>query len=236
MATPKPVLVVDDQATIRALVSTMLVKLGYGPIFQAKHGKEGLAKLKEAQPLVIICDINMPEMNGLEMLQQIRVGKGAIDRAVPVVMLTAHSEAMVVGAALRLDANGFVVKPASGKHLGERIERALAEPLMVKAAEKYAAVTIPVVDTYGAVHMPDDLAKAWKEMSGEMPGAVAKVVDKIHLADLAPGMVVGDWVTTENTKAPVLAPGTVLTDQLVVRLADLVEAGAIPHTIPISQG
>jgi DNA-binding NarL/FixJ family response regulator len=184
---------------------------------------------------VIISDINMPEMNGLEMLQAIRTGKGAVDRAVPVVMLTAHSEAMVVGTALRLDASGFVVKPASGKHLGDRIERALAEPLSLKPAEKYAAVTIPVVDTYGTVHMPDDLAKAWKEMSGEAPGPVAKTKDKIALADLTPGMVVGDWVTTAGTASPVLAPGTVLTDHLIVRLADLVEAGAIPHTIPISQ-
>jgi two-component system chemotaxis response regulator CheY len=233
MAPPKPVLVVDDQATIRALVATMLTKLGYGPITQAKTGREGLSRLIEAQPVVVVSDINMPEMNGLEMLQAIRAGKSPADRNLPVVMLTAHSEAMVVGTALQLDANGFIVKPASGKHLGDRIERALANPLRAKPPEHYSAVTIPVVDTYGKVTMPTDMATLWKEMSGELPPPVSANVKVVALRDLVEGQVLGDWVTTMTHSAPALPPGTTLTAELLAKLSDLVEAGALPPEFKI---
>lgn len=227
-------LVVDDQATIRGIVSTVLDKLGYGPITTARTGREGLERMREAKPIIVVSDINMPEMNGLEMLKMVRTGKSDAPRGLPVVMLTAHSEAVVVGTALQLDASGFVVKPAAPKDLDSRIARALAKPLVAKPVERYAQVQVPEVDSYGVV-AGGDLARQWQAISGEAPPSPLPRAQlrAVTLAQLTIGQTLGDWVATQKQVAPVLCPRTVITEELMMRLADLVEVGAIPDSFAL---
>lgn len=65
------ILVVDDSKTMRMIVKRTLRQAGYGeiPVVEASNGKEALESIKNACPNLILCDWNMPEMNGLELLQ-----------------------------------------------------------------------------------------------------------------------------------------------------------------------
>jgi two-component system chemotaxis response regulator CheY len=103
----KKVLVVDDSSTIRQQVAFALAPAGF-QVVEAEDGAEGIRKLG-AHPDVamVICDVNMPRMNGLEMLEQLR---GAA-HVPPIVMLTTEGAMELVAKAKTLGAKGWMVKP-----------------------------------------------------------------------------------------------------------------------------
>lgn len=109
----KKILVVDDSSTIRQQVSFALVQAGF-VVVEAEDGADGLKKLAEnADVSLVICDVNMPNMNGLEMLQQLR---GA-PKVPPVVMLTTEGSMDLVAKAKALGAKGWMVKPFKPEQL-----------------------------------------------------------------------------------------------------------------------
>ena len=101
------ILVVDDSLMVRRQVGTALKALGYA-VSEAVDGVDALQKL-EAQPdtRLIVCDVNMPNMNGLEFLEQLR-SRGML---VPVVMLTTEGQPDIIQRAKSLGAKGWLVKP-----------------------------------------------------------------------------------------------------------------------------
>lgn len=103
----KKIMIVDDSRTIRQQVTFTLTKAGY-QVIEAEDGLDGLNKLKSNHDLaMIISDVNMPNMNGLEMVEQIK----ADGISVPIIMLTTEGAADLIQRAKEAGAKGWLVKP-----------------------------------------------------------------------------------------------------------------------------
>lgn len=119
------ILIVDDSPTIRTQVATALKAIPCETI-EAENGAEGLKQLKAHDDVaLIILDVNMPVMGGLEMLDAMRIG--GVNREVPVVMLTTESQQALVMRARDRGARGWIVKPFQEKLLLAAVRKLTAE-------------------------------------------------------------------------------------------------------------
>lgn len=105
----KKIMIVDDSRTIRQQVRFTLTKGGY-EVLEAEDGSDGFEKLK-ANPDVamVISDVNMPNMNGLEMVEKIK-SESSIS-GIPIIMLTTEGAADLIDRAKKAGAKGWLVKP-----------------------------------------------------------------------------------------------------------------------------
>lgn len=103
----KKILLVDDAAFMRKVIKDTLTKAGYTEIFEAVDGADAVQKYSEIHPDLVLMDITMPNMDGLEALKAIR---GA-DSSANVVMCTAMGQESMVMDAVRSGAKDFIVKP-----------------------------------------------------------------------------------------------------------------------------
>ncbi len=106
------VLIVDDEPEIVTLLQEFLTLKGY-TVYSAGDGREALRVVKAERPHVVLLDIRMPKMNGLETLRQIR----EIDREIAVVMVTGINEEATGQAALKLGACDYLRKPLDLRYL-----------------------------------------------------------------------------------------------------------------------
>ncbi len=120
---PQAILVVEDDNTIRELVEMILSQAGY-QVTTAEDGREGLELLRRARPDLILLDIAMPGIDGLEVLNRIRQ-RGF---SMPVLMMTANSSAQVVRDVMALGGNGYLLKPFEPEELVARVKKALFPP------------------------------------------------------------------------------------------------------------
>jgi two-component system, chemotaxis family, chemotaxis protein CheY len=103
------ILIVDDSSLVRRQVGTALGKAGFA-IDEAVDGLDALEKLAQApDTAVVVCDVNMPRMNGIELLEQVR-SKPAL-AAVPFLMLTTEGQPEIIGKAKTLGAKAWLIKP-----------------------------------------------------------------------------------------------------------------------------
>ncbi len=100
------VLVVDDSAMIRKQVERALLAAGFS-VIEACDGIDALDKLANASPGLIVCDVNMPRMSGIELLEKL----SADQIVIPVVMLTTEGQAELIQKARALGAKGWIIKP-----------------------------------------------------------------------------------------------------------------------------
>jgi two-component system, chemotaxis family, chemotaxis protein CheY len=112
-------LVVDDFSTMRRIVRNLLKELGYSNVDEAEDGAVGLSKLKSGGYDFVVSDWNMPNMDGLTMLQQIRADPDL--KSLPVLMVTAEAKKENIIAAAQAGANGYVVKPFTAATLDEKL-------------------------------------------------------------------------------------------------------------------
>jgi two-component system, chemotaxis family, chemotaxis protein CheY len=115
------VLVVDDSAAIRKILQRVLRQTGMAinTIHEAGNGEEALAVLKQHKVHLILSDINMPKMDGLQLLASL---KASGDWArVPVVMITTEGGETKVAEAVRLGAAGYVRKPFTADQIKEKL-------------------------------------------------------------------------------------------------------------------
>ncbi len=124
MPMPPPdikILVVDDMSTMRRIIRTILNQLGYSNIEEAENGKQALAKLKSEKFDFVITDWNMPEMDGLTLVKEIRNDPEL--KHLPVLMVTAEAKKENVIEALKAGVNNYIVKPFTPEVLKEKMEK-----------------------------------------------------------------------------------------------------------------
>lgn len=117
------ILVVDDFPTMRRIVRNLLKELGFSNVDEAEDGAAGLAKLKAGGFEFVVSDWNMPNMDGLTMLKEIRAD--ASIASLPVLMVTAEAKKENIIAAAQAGANGYVVKPFTAATLDEKLNKIL---------------------------------------------------------------------------------------------------------------
>jgi len=117
------VLVVDDFATMRRILKNILKQIGFSNIAEADNGKTALAELKKEQFDLILCDWNMPEISGIELLQKIRSDDELKDT--PFVMVTAEAQKDNILEAVKAGVNNYVVKPFTAETIGEKLKKVL---------------------------------------------------------------------------------------------------------------
>ena len=117
----KKVLVVDDSKSIVAMVRYSLEKTGY-QVFSAHDGQEVLERLKEAQGAdIIICDLNMPNMDGLTMLKAVKASPEYA--GIPFLMLTTEAQQSMRQQAKEAGARAWIIKPFTDEQIRGAVEK-----------------------------------------------------------------------------------------------------------------
>ena len=117
------ILAVDDDQMIRELLSVLLTRKGHH-VYTADHGQKGIDVFRRERPHLTILDFNMPEIDGLEVLRQIR----AIDPHAPVIMLTGAGTEAREKQARELGVTAFIAKGFSLHELGATLNQILKQP------------------------------------------------------------------------------------------------------------
>lgn len=119
-AAQKVCLIVDDSRVIRRVSSKIAKSLGYVPL-EAQDGLEALARCKKSMPHLVLTDWDMPEMDGLEFVKQLRAIP--TPKAPVVVFCTSKSKAADVHAGIKAGADDYIVKPFDEAGLRAKLER-----------------------------------------------------------------------------------------------------------------
>lgn len=115
------VLIVDDFATMRRILRNILKQVGFSRISEADDGKNALKELKKEKFDLVLCDWNMPEMSGLELLKTIRADTDL--KATPFVMVTAEAQKDNIVEAVKAGVNNYVVKPFTAETISEKLAK-----------------------------------------------------------------------------------------------------------------
>jgi len=119
----KKILVVDDSNTIRQQLAFALTRAGY-EVIEAGDGREGLNQIAGNPDIaMIICDVNMPKMNGLEMIEEIAKNKSSF---APVIMLTTEGGNELIERAKKSGAKGWLVKPFKPEQIVDVVKKLAA--------------------------------------------------------------------------------------------------------------
>ncbi|MBN8429091.1 MAG: chemotaxis response regulator CheY [Xanthomonadales bacterium] len=114
-------LVVDDFSTMRRIVRNLLKELGYTNVDEAEDGAIALQKLQGGGFEFVVTDWNMPNMDGLTLLQTIRATPNL--KHLPVLMITAEAKKENIIAAAQAGASGYIVKPFTAATLSEKLQK-----------------------------------------------------------------------------------------------------------------
>ncbi len=111
----KKVLVVDDSMTVRQQVGAVLTQAGF-EVVEAADGVDGAAAIASNSDLsMVICDVNMPRMNGLDMVSQVKKEPGNAN--LPIIMLTTEGNPALIKQAKSAGAKGWILKPFKADQL-----------------------------------------------------------------------------------------------------------------------
>ena len=134
------ILLVDDHVIVRSGLRTLLGSAMPATIFEASNGREALARLRQDRPELVLLDLNLPGMGGLELLRRMLVE----DRAARILVLSMHAEPLYVSRAMALGARGYLSKNASAEELlvavrrvaegGRHIESEIAQEMALQSA------------------------------------------------------------------------------------------------------
>lgn len=220
------ILVVDDDNFFRRLMKTSLEGLGIQKIGEASSGLTAIDYLAHHPCDLLIVDVQMPDINGIELLQKIRAGETASPHTTPVIILTSSSETAVLKKVVELDVSGFMAKPTTPGIMKNKILAALKGSSHIKSESVYSAIstTLPGITT-----SPEPTTSPKPKPESESTSSPEKVVtgsSQIPLTKLLPGAVIGDSIYALDGRI-LLTIGTVLTDNNIRRLNDLKRKGAL---------
>jgi DNA-binding response OmpR family regulator len=181
------ILVVDDQMLVRSLLTQSLKAMGVQAdnIYQAIDGATAKRALDGKPVDLVLCDLQMEPMNGIDLLKDIRCGRTINPPNMPFVFLSGHAEKQNIVLAAQLHADGFVIKPPKPAELEKNILVAMSR--VRPEPDPFAYFTIPT----GTAHD--------KYVFGELLAAAARKVDEdghpmetLALKDVQPGRVLAE--------------------------------------------
>ena len=117
----KSILICDDAAFMRMMIKDILVKNGYNIAGEAENGVKAVEKYQETKPDLVLMDITMPEMDGIQALKKIK----AIDANASVVMCSAMGQQAMVIEAIQNGAKDFIVKPFQADRVLEAVKKVI---------------------------------------------------------------------------------------------------------------
>lgn len=117
----KRVLIVDDAAFMRMMIKDILSKNGYEVAGEADNGVKAVEKYKELTPDLVLMDITMPEMNGIDAVKNIK----AIDPGAKIVMCSAMGQQAMVIESIQAGARDFIVKPFQADRVLEAVRKVI---------------------------------------------------------------------------------------------------------------
>lgn len=225
------ILVVDDNDLTRKIVHRVLNGLGFPSIANVSSAKSAIKLLETRAFDLIITDINMPGINGLEFIQLIRTGKTRAKHDTKIVVLTSFSKTDVLGTALALDINGFLVKPIIPAVVDEKISQAMSESHKLHPPLAYEAIItsnlrslpnsgIQQLNAHG-VNI-NTLSKPDAHNSGEN-----EKVSHHTIRSLRPGMILKNDIYLSDG-ALLMSAGHAFTELSINRINDL--RGLLTHT------
>ncbi len=118
----KSLMIVDDSATMRKIVmrTVRMSGLDFERTEEAGNGAEAIEKLKESPVDIVLCDVNMPEMNGIDMVKKVRAEvPGCADTKI--IMVSTESSQDLIDSVLREGANGYITKPFTPERFQEKL-------------------------------------------------------------------------------------------------------------------
>ncbi|OOE42753.1 bacteriohemerythrin [Salinivibrio kushneri] len=118
-----PCLIVDDHEMIRDTIGLMAQALGIKSVITAEDGAEAISKAYHEAPNLIITDLQMDPIDGLEMLRLMRSGRYHLRHDTPIIILTANASQAVISECIRYDVDAFMVKPVKKQDLENRVKQ-----------------------------------------------------------------------------------------------------------------
>jgi two-component system, chemotaxis family, chemotaxis protein CheY len=115
------VLVVDDFATMRRILKNILKQIGFKNIMESDNGRNAFRELKAGRYDLILCDWNMPEMPGIELLQKVRSDEAL--KNIPFVMVTAEAKKENIIEAVKAGVSNYIVKPFTAETVIEKLQK-----------------------------------------------------------------------------------------------------------------
>ena len=117
----KKILVVDDSSLMRSFAKGSLKQLKLNNVDEAENGEEALLKLKKERYDLILSDLHMPNMNGLELLRAVRSDSNLKD--IPFIMMTLHGKKDMLLEAVKEGLNDYLMKPVTASTLGNKLKK-----------------------------------------------------------------------------------------------------------------
>ena len=117
----KNILICDDAAFMRMMIKDILTKNGYEVVGEAANGAEGVEKYSQLKPDLVMMDITMPEMNGIDALKKIKEN----DSNANVIMCSAMGQQAMVIESIQAGAKDFIVKPFQVERVIEAVKKAI---------------------------------------------------------------------------------------------------------------
>jgi CheY-like chemotaxis protein len=213
-------LLVDDASFVRGISAKILRDMGFAKVLEAENGVEAVSILNTNEVDLLVTDIQMPEMNGLELIKQIRTGNTCRDRGLLTIVETSFSNAEVIGSCLALDINGFLVKPFNPERVKNKICSALAEHKSLRPAVVYQSVK---TDLESLASMGKEKLKTTNNINRHVLLRHDGPDDKqVEITKLKPGMKLLEDMNT-NSGMPMVEAGRVLNEGLINRVLELKE-------------
>lgn len=117
----KSVLICDDAAFMRVMIKDILTKNGYDVAGEAENGLKAIEKYNETKPDLVMMDITMPEMDGIQALKKIK----EVDAAANIIMCSAMGQQAMVIESIQSGAKDFIVKPFQADRVLEAVKKAI---------------------------------------------------------------------------------------------------------------
>lgn len=208
------ILLVDDDPFMQRIIEKLLLDLGFENLKKANDGQEAIEILGQENIDLLLTDIQMPNMNGLELMKNIRCGNTPAARDLPTIIITSFSNTETLGSSMALDVNGFLTKPFKPVTVMKTIMQAFSESASeLRAEENYLAVKTDLIS------LSEDAESSPKPTDDESP-VQDDTSQCFNIHQLQPGMCLTKDVKTDKGVL-LLSAGFVLNQNTIRRLFEL---------------